>query len=99
MGRDEVLSVFSEDMANTKSALKNDRKRVVRTVRNRSTKTRIKTLSKKYQEAVASGDAEAAKTAAVSYVSTMDRAAKNHLVHPNAVARVKSKVSKHVFSA
>jgi small subunit ribosomal protein S20 len=99
LGRDEVLSVFSEDMANTKSALKNDRKRVVRTVRNRSTKSRIKTLSKKYDEAVASGDAETAKTVAVSYVSAMDKASKSNLVHPNAVARAKSKVSKHALSA
>ena len=81
-------------MANTKSAIKNHRKTLTRTLHNRSRKTRLKTLAKKVEALAAAGDKEALKAVASQYVSAMDRAAKTNLVHANKAARVKSQISK-----
>lgn len=81
-------------MANTKSAQKNNRKTIARTVRNRSRKTRLKTLAKKVQTLAESEDKEALKAAATDYVSAMDRAAKSNLVHRNKASRTKASMAK-----
>lgn len=81
-------------MANTKSAQKNNRKTIARTLRNRSRKTRLKTLAKKVQTLAESGDKEALKVAATDYVSAMDRAAKSNLVHRNKASRTKASMAK-----
>ncbi len=81
-------------MANTKSAIKNNRKTIARTLRNRSHKTRLKTLAKKVQAAAAGDDKEALKTAALAYVSAMDKAAKSKLIHGNKANRAKASMAK-----
>ncbi len=81
-------------MANTKSAQKNHRKTVARTLRNRSRKTRLKTLAKKVQALAAAGDKEALRAAANEYISAMDRAAKTNLVHSNKANRTKASMAK-----
>ncbi len=81
-------------MANTKSAQKNNRKTIARTLRNRSRKSRLKTLAKKVQTLAAGDDKEALKAAAVEYVSAMDRAAKTNLVHSNKASRTKAAMAK-----
>ncbi|MEM9160088.1 MAG: 30S ribosomal protein S20 [Verrucomicrobiota bacterium] len=81
-------------MANTKSALKNHRKTLKRTLHNRSRKSRLKTLAKKVESLAASGDKDALKAVASEYVSATDRAAKTNLIHANKAARVKSHVAK-----
>lgn len=85
-------------MANTKSAIKNHRKTIARTLHNRSRKSRLKTLAKKVQTLAADGsDKEALRNAAVDYVSAMDKAAKTNLVHANKANRAKSSVSKYIL--
>jgi len=81
-------------MANTKSAQKNNRKTIARTLRNRSRKTRLKTLAKKVQTLAELGDKEALKAAATDYISAMDKAAKSNLVHRNKASRTKSTMAK-----
>lgn len=84
-------------MANTKSAIKNNRKTIARTLHNRSRKTRIKTLAKKVAALAADGsDKEALKNAAILYVSAMDKAAKTNLVHANKASRAKASVAKYI---
>lgn len=84
-------------MANTKSAIKNHRKTVARTLHNRSRKSRIKTLAKKVEALAADGsDKEALKSAAVEYISAMDRAAKTNLIHVNKASRAKASVAKYI---
>lgn len=84
-------------MANTKSAIKNNRKTIARTLHNRSRKTRIKTLAKKIAVLAADGsDKEALKAAAIDYVSAMDKAAKTSLIHGNKASRAKASVSKYI---
>ena len=81
-------------MANTKSALKNHRKTIARTLRNRSRKTRLKTLAKKVKALAGGEDKEALKAAATEYVSAMDKAAKSNLVHTNKANRAKAAMAK-----
>lgn len=85
-------------MANTKSAIKAARKTERLTALNKAVKTRLKTLRKKLEKAVAGGDKEAAKGAAVAYVSAMDKATKSGVVHKNAASRAKSHTAKFVFA-
>ena len=78
-------------MANTKSALKYIRKSKLRTLRNRQVKSRLKTLYKKVQVAFASEDKDALASASRDYISALDKAGKTGLVHPNKIARHKSR--------
>lgn len=94
MTRERIGEISAPPMANTKSAQKNNRKTIARTLRNRSRKTRLKTLAKKVQTLAESGDKEALKVAATDYVSAMDRAAKSNLVHRNKASRTKASMAK-----
>ena len=85
---------FLSAMANTKSALKYIRKTETRSLRNRQVKSRLKTLAKKVAAASASGDKEALAVAARNFISTLDKAGKNGLVHPNKIARHKTRCAK-----
>ena len=81
-------------MANTKSALKYIRKTETRTLRNRQIKSRLKTLAKKVDAAAATGDKDVLKAAASLYISTLDKAGKNGLVHSNNIARRKARCAR-----
>ncbi|WP_221030627.1 30S ribosomal protein S20 [Actomonas aquatica] len=85
-------------MANTKSALKAARQTERNTARNKTVKTRLKTLRKKFMTAVAAGDKDVVASAGAQYASAMDRATKSGVVHRNAAARAKSHVSKALAS-
>jgi small subunit ribosomal protein S20 len=83
-------------MANTKSAIKAARKSARLQTRNQGVKTRLKTLRKKLDAAIAAKDAAVSKTTAIEYVSAMDKATKSGVVHKNAASRAKSHVAKIV---
>lgn len=85
-------------MANTKSAIKAARKSLRLHDRNQGVKTRLKTLHRRLETAVKSGDAAGSRTAALAYTSAMDKAVKSGVVHRNAAARAKSHVAKVVFA-
>jgi len=78
-------------MANTKSALKYVRKTEGRTLHNRQIKSRLKTLAKKVDAAATVGDKDALVSATRLYISALDKAGKNGLVHPNKIARHKAR--------
>ena len=78
-------------MANTKSALKNIRKNKARYLQNRATLSRLKTLEKKLLSAVSDKNADLAKELATSFISALEKAKKNNLVHANKVSRKKSR--------
>lgn len=82
---------FFTAMANTKSAIKYIRKTETRALRNRQVKTRLKTFAKKVTAAAAAGDKDALAVAARDYISTLDKAGKSGLVHPNKIARHKAR--------
>ncbi len=78
-------------MANNKSSKKDIRRTATRTLRNRAISSKIKTLTK---NAAASADAESLKKNGAALASAMDKAAKSGIVHPNKVARAKSRLAK-----
>lgn len=85
-------------MANTKSAIKAARKSTRNAARNKTTVSRLKTLSKKFEKATASGDATEARATGIAYASAMDKAVKKGVVHKNAASHAKSHVSKAVLA-
>lgn len=89
-----ALSLFIHVMANTTSALKAARQTERRTLRNKAEKTRLKTLRKQFNAAVAAGDSAAVKQTGPALASAMDKASKTGVVHKNAAARAKSHVAK-----
>ena len=85
-------------MANIKSAEKASRKAARNALRNKAVLSRLKTLHKKYEQAVAKKDAAAARAAGIAYASAMDKAAKKKVVHRNAANHAKSHVAKSALA-
>lgn len=81
-------------MANTKSSKKSIRKTAKLTARNKSVKSRIKNLFKK----LSSSSGADAKAVAIECVSSLDKASKSNVIHANKVSRIKSRLSKVIFS-
>jgi small subunit ribosomal protein S20 len=83
-------------MPNIKSAKKRLKQSVVRNARNRSTKKSISTEYKKVIEAVKSGNVEQAEAELRVVAKKVDKAAAKKIIHVNAAARVKSRLSAKV---
>jgi small subunit ribosomal protein S20 len=83
-------------MPNTASAKKRLRQSVVRRERNRSAKTSLRTLTKKIRESVVAKDVETSTANFSLLVKKLDRAAAKNVIHPNAAARTKSRLSKAI---
>ena len=80
-------------MANTPSAKKAARKIARRTAVNKSRRSRVRTFLRKFEEAVASGDAGAAKAAFVEAQSELMRAVGKGVVHKNTGSRKVSRLA------
>lgn len=82
--------------------IKSQKKRVLTNEKarqkNRSVKSEIKTASKKVDDAVAAGDAAAAKEAAQSASRLLDKAVSKGVVHKNTAANHKSSITKRANS-
>ena len=83
-------------LANIKSAAKRAQIAKVRTLRNKSAMSKVKTTIKGVEAAVAANDAEAAKAALAVAIKTIDKAASNGLLHKNNAANKKSRLTKMV---
>ncbi|MGD9126741.1 MAG: 30S ribosomal protein S20 [Planctomycetia bacterium] len=83
-------------MPNTKSAKKRLRQNVTRRDRNRSAKRALRNRIRKVREAVEGGSVEEAETQFKLAVKSLDRAGSANLIHPNAAARTKSRLSARV---
>ena len=83
-------------MANTKSAKKATRKIAARTEVNKARRSRVRTYLKKVEEAIASGDAEAAKVAFKAAEPELMRAAARGVVHKNTASRKVSRLASRV---
>ena len=81
-------------MANIKSSAKRDEKSKELRAKNRAEKTELKTMMKKFDEAVVNGDKDTAVNAYKVAVKTVDRAAGKNLLHKNNVAHKKSAMTK-----
>jgi small subunit ribosomal protein S20 len=88
-----------KEMANIKSAEKRARTAKIRTARNRSYKSTIKSATKKFDLALNEGDMEQAKAAFVKAEKQLDRAASKGIIHKNTASRKKSKLARKLNKA
>ena len=80
-------------MANTPGAKKAVRKIEHRTAVNRARRSRVRTFLRRFEEAVAAGDAKVAATAFVEAQSELMRAVSKGVVHKNTGARKVSRLA------
>ena len=83
-------------MANTRSAAKQARASLRRGAQNKSIKSRLHTLEKKFLAAVAAKQAEDANAVYRLLTSALDKAAKTKVIHRNNASRKKSRLSAHL---
>ena len=81
-------------MPNIKSAKKRVIVTKTKTLQNKMFKTELKTDIKKYQAAVAAGDAALAQETYKAAVKKIDQAAARNIIHKNAAAHKKSQFTK-----
>lgn len=86
-------------MPNTKSAKKRLRQNLDRRTRNRATKATLKTLVKKVRAAIDEGNAPLAEEQFRVTTKRLDKAAAHRVIHRNAAARVKSRLSAAIKKA
>ena len=83
-------------MANIKSAKKRILVNATKTARNKQIKSKVMTMIKKVDSAVAAGDKELAKTSLVDAVSEIDKACSKGVFHKNTASRKVSRLSKAI---
>ena len=83
-------------MAQHASALKHMRQSLKRRARNRKNISQVKTQIKKLRASLATGEGEEARKLLPATVSAIDRAAKQGVIHDNAAARYKSRLTRRV---
>jgi len=83
----------------TKSAEKQVRVAGRRQIRNKAVRSQVKTRITKAEKLIMAGEAEPAKAAVVTAVSSLDKAAVKRIIHPNNAARRKSRLMKKLNKA
>ena len=86
-------------MAQHASALKHMRQSLKRRARNRRNLSQVKTEIKKLRGTIEGGDAAGAKASLPETVAEIDKAVKKGVVHRNAGARYKSRLSARINAA
>lgn len=85
-------------MANHKSALKRNRQSQVRRLRNRASKSQMKTVVKEVLEAVTQQSMEKAQDALKSAIQVIDKIAGKGIIHRNTASRRISRLTRKVNS-
>jgi len=80
-------------MPNTASAKKRHRQSLVRRARNRSTRATLKTLVRQVRDAAVAGNVQEGEARFRLASKKLDQAASGKVIHTNAAARVKSRLS------
>ncbi len=78
------------------SAAKRTRQDLKRRARNRTYKSSLRTAVKKVETAITAGDKGAAQEALTAACSRLDRTASKGVIHANAAARRKSRLTRRV---
>ena len=81
-------------MPNHKSAEKRMRQNEKRRKINRSNRTRVRSAIKNLRNALSSGDGSKAKELLPNTISTIDKAVQKGVLHKNAAARYKSRLTR-----
>ncbi len=85
-------------MSKSKSVDKTARAQEKRRIHNRVIRGRTRTMLKSARQSVAAGNVDQARNDAAVAVSILERCATKGVFHKNKVARLKSRLSKHVNS-
>jgi small subunit ribosomal protein S20 len=85
-------------VANIKSQIKRNRTNEKNRLRNKSVKSELRTLVRHVREAVNSGDAQAAQSAAERASRALDKAVSKGVIHKNQAANRKSALAKAAAS-
>jgi small subunit ribosomal protein S20 len=85
-------------VANIKSQIKRNRTNEAARVRNKSTKSALKTSVRKFREAADSGDAAKATELAREATRALDKAASKGVIHKNQAANRKSAIASRAAS-
>jgi len=80
----------------TKSAIKRLRQNKVRNLRNRASKTNLRSTIKKLRGTIEARDRSLAQTTLGAAISVIDKAVSTGIIHKNAAARFKSRLSRQV---
>lgn len=83
-------------MPNHKSAEKRDKQNVRKNAVNTANRSKLRTELKKLRVAVAASNGSDATTLLPTTVSAIDKAVQKGILHKNAAARHKSRLTKHV---
>lgn len=81
-------------MPNTKSAIKAMRQSLKRRARNLVTKDKFKSAVKEVKKLIALGKKTEAMEMMKKAMSTLDKAAKKHVIHKNTASRKKSRLAR-----
>ncbi len=80
-------------MANIKSAIKRIKVANIKTLRNKSIKSSVKTAIKSFESAIAQGDLDKASALYPKITSSIDKAAAKGVFHKNMANRKKSQLA------
>ena len=83
-------------MANTRSALKRMRQSEKRRVRNAGVRTSVRTAVKTTRTSLAAASVEEARASLARAIQLLDRAVTKGVVHKNAAARKKSRLTRQL---
>ncbi len=86
-------------MADHKNTLKAHRQSLVRRERNRGKRTRLRHALKSLRATIDDGKTDEARVAITSTVSLIDKLAAQGVIHDNAAARYKSRLTKRLAGA
>ncbi|MGH2729142.1 MAG: 30S ribosomal protein S20 [Actinomycetota bacterium] len=81
-------------MANIKSQIKRNRQNEARRQRNKSVRSTLRTRVKSFEQAVASGDKDAAQETYRAAARALDKAASKGVIHKNKAATKKSRLAR-----
>ena len=85
-------------MVEHKSAIKRDRQSKARYARNKSVRSKVKTVIKKVETAIAEKSYDKAKGALASAIPIIDKAVSKNVIHRNTASRNISRLSKQVHA-
>jgi small subunit ribosomal protein S20 len=85
-------------MANIKSQIKRNKQNEKAHERNKAVKTELKSAVRKFREAAAKGDKDAAIEAGRAAARKLDKAASKGVIHKNQAANRKSAIAKQAAS-
>jgi small subunit ribosomal protein S20 len=83
-------------MANIKSQIKRNRQNAARQMRNKSTRSYLKTKIKRFEAALTADDPSAASDAYRIVARELDRAASKGVIHRNKAANKKSRLARRL---